>query len=73
MEDFMAALSWMYKKPLTSNNVFLMKKLFNMKMGKDGSVAEHQSEFNTVSCQLSSIGINFEDEVRALVLLSSLL
>lgn len=44
-----------------------------MKMGERRCVAEHLNKFNTVTSQLSSVGINFEDEVKALVLLSSLL
>lgn len=46
----MVALSQMYKKPLTSNKVFLLKRLFNMKMGEGGHVAKHLNEFNTVTC-----------------------
>lgn len=49
IEDLMSALCRMYEKPLTSNKVFLMKRLFNMKMAEDGIVAEHLNEFNTVT------------------------
>ena len=49
-----------------------MKHLFNMKMSKGGSVADHLNEFNTVTSQLSSIGLTFNDEVRALLFLCSL-
>ena len=31
-EDLMSALCQMYEKPLASNKVFLMKRLFNIKM-----------------------------------------
>lgn len=67
----MTALSQMYEKPSTSNKVFLMKKLFNIKISEGDGVAEHLNKFNMVICQLSSVGINFNDEVRALVLLFS--
>ena len=63
----------MYEKPLESNNVFLIKKLFNLKRGDSGSVAEHLNDFNTLMSQLESVKINFDDEIRARVLLSSLL
>jgi len=49
-----------------------MKKLFNLKMTDSESVAEHLNEFNTLTSQLESVEINFYDEIRALVLLSSL-
>ena len=48
-----------------------MKLLFNMKMSKGGFVADHLSDFNTVTSQLSSVGVNFDDEVRALLFLCS--
>jgi len=42
-----------------------------MKMSKDGSVANHLNEFNTVTNQLSFVKVNFDDEVRALLILCS--
>ncbi|KAE8698394.1 hypothetical protein F3Y22_tig00110597pilonHSYRG00102 [Hibiscus syriacus] len=36
------------------------------------SVAQHLNELNTITTQLSSVEIEFDDEVRALILLSSL-
>ena len=56
----------------TSNKVFLMKKLFNLKMVDSESIAGHLNEFNTLTSQLKSVKVNFEDEIRVLVLLSSL-
>ncbi|GFZ01036.1 hypothetical protein Acr_14g0006710 [Actinidia rufa] len=70
--DLMVALSKMYEKPSASNKVYLMKRLFNMKMANDGRVAEHLNNFNTVTSQLKSVDINFDDEVRALLILSGL-
>ena len=65
-------LAKLYEKPSASNKVFLMKRLFNMKMSKGGSVANHLNELNTVTSQLSFVGVNFDDEVRALLFLCSL-
>ena len=50
-----------------------MKRLFNMKMSKGGSVADHLNDFNTVTSQLSSVGVKFDDEVRDLLFLCSFL
>ena len=72
IKDLMAALSKMYEKPSASNKIFLMRKLFNLKMAESGSVAEHLNEFNTLTSQLESVEINFDDEIKALVLLSSM-
>ena len=68
----MQMLSKLYEKPSASNKVFLMKRLFNMNMSEGGSVANHLNDFNTVTSQLSSIGVNFDDEVTALLFLCSL-
>lgn len=50
IENLMTALSRMHEKPLTSNTMFLMKMLFNMKMDKHKGMAEHLNEFNTIVC-----------------------
>ena len=44
----MQALADMYEKPTTNNKVYLMKKLFNLRMPEGGSVVEHLNSFNTV-------------------------
>jgi hypothetical protein len=68
----MAALSSMYEKPSANNKVHLMKKLFNIKMAEGVSVAQHLNEFNTITNQLSSVEIDFDDEIRTLIILASL-
>jgi hypothetical protein len=71
-KGLMDALAKLYKKPLVFNKVFLMKRLFNMKMSEGGFVADHLNDFNTVTNQLSSVKVDFDDEVRALLILCSL-
>jgi hypothetical protein len=68
----METLAKLYEKPSTSNKVFLMKRLFNMNMLEGGSVADHLNEFNTVTNQLSYVKVDFDDEVRDLLILCSL-
>ena len=70
--DLMKALSNMYEKPLTNNKVHLMKKLFNLKMAKNILVTQHLNDFNTITNQLSSVKIDFDDEIHALIVLVSL-
>ena len=48
-----------------------MKHLFNMKMSEGGSVVDHLNDFNTVTSQLSYVGVKFDYEVRALLFLCS--
>ena len=70
--DLMKALSGMYEKPSANNKVHLMKKLLNLKMAENASVAQHLNEFNTITNQSSSVKIDFDDEIRALIVLASL-
>ena len=71
-EDLMKALFGMYEKPSANNKVHLMKKLFNLKMAENASVAQHLNEFNTITNQLLSVEIDFDYEICALIVLASL-
>jgi hypothetical protein len=68
----MAALSGMYEKPSANNKVHLMEKLFNLKMEEDTSVAHHLTKLNMITNKLSSIEIDFDDEIRVLIVLAYL-
>ena len=70
--DLMKALSSMYEKLSANNKVYLMKKLFNLKKVESTPVAHHLNEFNTITNQLSMVGIEFDNEIRALILFASL-
>ena len=70
--NLMKALSGMYEKSSINNKVHLMKKLFNLNMAENASIAQHLNEFNTITNQLSSIEIDFDDEICALIILASL-
>jgi hypothetical protein len=49
-----------------------MKILFNMNMIEGGSIADHLNEFNTITNQLSYVKVDFDDEVRDILILCSL-
>ena len=49
-----------------------MKKLFNLKKAEGIPVVQCLNEFNTNTNQLSTVGIEFDNEVCALILLASL-
>ena len=68
----MKALSSMYEKSSVNNKVHLMKKLFNLKMAENASIAQYLNEFNTITNQLSFVEIDFDDEIPALIVLTSL-
>ena len=66
------ALSNMYEKPSAMNKVYFMCRLFNLQMSENRSVSDHINEFNMIVSQLNFVDINFEDEIKALILMSSL-
>ena len=70
--NLMKALSGMYGKSSMINKVHLMKKLFNLNMAGNASIAQHLNEFNTITNQLSYVEIDFDDEIHALIILASL-
>ncbi|GJY03411.1 retrovirus-related pol polyprotein from transposon TNT 1-94 [Tanacetum coccineum] len=65
-------LSNMYEKPSASNKVFLIRQLVNTKMNEGVSIADHVNKFNSILSRLMSVDIKSDDEVQALLLLSSL-
>ncbi|VFQ96431.1 unnamed protein product, partial [Cuscuta campestris] len=66
------ALSNMYEKPSAGNRVFLMRELFMMRMNEGSPVADHINEVNSILSRLSSVGMKFDDDTQAVILLSSL-
>ena len=62
----------MYEKSSAMNKMHLMRRLFNLQMSKGGFVVDHISEFNMIVSQLSLVEINFDDEIKALILMSYL-
>lgn len=66
------ALSNMYEKPSASNKVYLCRLLFATKLNEGDCVADHVNEFNSILSRLTSVDIKFDDEVQALLLVSSL-
>ena len=56
--SLMKTLSNMYEKPLASNKVHLMRRLFSLRMSEGGMVAQHLNELNSVTTQLNSVESN---------------
>ncbi|KAF7152746.1 hypothetical protein RHSIM_Rhsim01G0149800 [Rhododendron simsii] len=62
----------MYQSKTSRNKALLMRRLVNLKLKSGNSVAVHSSEFQNLVNQLASVGMKFDDELQALLLLSSL-
>ena len=72
VEGLWKKLHDLYEKNTASNKVFLMKKLYNLKMKEGASVAEHLNAFNIITNQLASFKIILDDEIRAILLMCSM-
>ncbi|GFZ11293.1 heat shock protein 18.2 [Actinidia rufa] len=65
-------LEEMYQAKTSRNKALLMRRLVNLKLQRETTVAEHTSEFQSLVNQLTSVDLQFDDEMQALLLLSSL-
>ena len=50
----------------------MLGRLFNLPISEYGSISYHINEFNIIVSNLNSVDINFKDEIKALILMSSL-
>ncbi|KAF8413693.1 hypothetical protein HHK36_001685 [Tetracentron sinense] len=62
----------MYERKTASNKAFLIRKLVNLKYKEGNSIAEHLNEIQSIVNQLTSMEMVLDDELQALLLLSSL-
>jgi hypothetical protein len=65
-------LEELYARKEGTNKMFLIKQLMNLRYREGRPVADHVNAFQGIINQLSSMGITFDDEVQALLLLGSL-
>ncbi|XP_028113910.1 receptor-like protein kinase [Camellia sinensis] len=65
-------LEGMYQSKTAWNKALLMRRLVNLKLKGGISVAEHTSEFQNLVNQLATVKMELDDEMQALLLLSSL-
>ncbi|GFS38384.1 ADP/ATP carrier 2 [Actinidia rufa] len=70
--DLWIKLEEMYQSKTSRNKALLMRRLVNLKLQRETTVAEHTSEFQSLVNQLTSVDLQFDDEMQALLLLSSL-
>ena len=61
--SLMVALTSMYEQPSAINKVYLIKKLFNLKMPANRNFKQHLNEFNKIMDPLNSVNIKFDDEI----------
>ena len=62
----------MYERKTAQNKPTLIRRLVNLKYKNGHSVAKHTSDFQGLMNQLNAMKMKIEDELQALLLLSSL-
>ena len=72
VEGLWKKLHDLYENNTPSNKVFLMKKLYNLKMKEGASVVEHLNAFNIITNKLASVKIILDDAIRAIFLMCSM-
>ena len=65
-------LEGLYMRKNLTNKLYLKKQLYSLHMKEGSDLLEHLNTFNMLNTQLSSFGVNYEDEDKALLLLASL-
>ena len=65
-------LEELYERKIVGNKAFLIRKLVNLKFNEGTCITEHLSEMKTIINQLSTMKMVLDDELQALLLLSSL-
>jgi hypothetical protein len=65
-------LESLYMTKSLTNRIFLKRQLYSLRMKEGTKIADHLNTFNTLLVQLSSMGVEFESEDKAITLLCSL-
>ena len=61
-----------YEKKVAATKIYLIRCLYNLRMKESDSVQTHLNEYESLSSQISAQGTTIEDELRAMLLMSSL-
>lgn len=62
----------LYERKTAGNKAFLIRKLVNLKFKEGDSISEHLNEIQSIVNQLAAMKMVLDDELQALLLLSSL-
>ena len=65
-------LEILYMRKNLTNKFYMKKQLYSLHIKEGSDLLEHLNTFNMLNTQLSSFGVNYEDEDKALLLLASL-
>ena len=78
MQSFLTAfqlwktLSDTYEKKVATTKIYLIRRLYNLRMKESDSVQAHLNEYKSVSSQILAQGTTIENELKAMLFMSSL-
>jgi hypothetical protein len=61
-----------YQNKVTATKIYLIRRLYNLRMKESNSIMAHLNEYEGVISQLSAQGMTMDDELKALLLMSTL-
>ena len=70
--ELWGTLSNTYEKKVTMTKIYLIQRLFNLRMKESYSVTAHLSASESLIAQLSSQGMAIDEELRSLIFMSSM-
>ena len=65
-------LSDTYEKKVAATKIYLIRRLYNLRMKESDLVQTHLNEYRSLSSQISAQGTTIEDELGAMMLMSSI-
>jgi hypothetical protein len=71
-KELWKTLSDTYEKNVAATKIYLIRRLYNLRMKKSDSITAHLNDYEGIISQLSAQGMTIDEELKALLLMSSL-
>jgi hypothetical protein len=71
-KELWKTLSETYEKKVAATKIYLIRCLYNLRMRESDLITAHLNEYEGIISQLSAQGMTIDDELKALLLMSSL-
>ena len=69
-QEVQEKLEGLYMRKNLTNKLYVKKQLYSLHMKEGSDLLKHLNTFNTLNTQLSSFGVNYEDEDKNVTLIS---
>jgi hypothetical protein len=70
-KELWKTLSNTYEKKVAATKIYLIQRLYNLQMKESDSITAHLNEYKGIISQMSAEGMKIDDELKALLLMSS--